>query len=590
MNYKKLMGLTFYLLLFSSIQVYSSTVISVAGTNDATRLNTQRKIARDPSGNIHVVWQASGGEVWYAKSIDNGVSWRNEVRLGSNNANHPSIAVDEQGQIHIVWSEGSPQEIYYSRFTTFWTPPQNISNSPGDSINSSITIDQAGNILVVWRESYSGNDEIYFTRFNGSWETPRNLSNTLGFSNYPSVVADSNSAIHVVWNEDLGGKYGILHTMSADGGINWSSPSQIVSQFISTWRPSMVAGSQNNIHVVYGDADGEIYYIKYNGSSWSIPVDISNTSGSSASPTIGVDLHNNLYVAWVEDIGNLEIFWSKYLVSAGFWQSSKNFSNTSSRSHYPNLPEKITTENIDIVWTEDYSIVFDQIYAHVPPSISMSLSPSALWPPNHKLVDIHATVTIAADDDTPSIKLLSITSSEPDNGLGDGDKPNDIQEATFGTADFDFKLRAERSGTGQGRKYTITYEVTDSWGNRAQAKGNVLVPHDQKELIGQLEVTFDPNPVYLGNGDAYTYKVQIKEVNGIGVTLKELWIYYWGQWWDHTYYLYQWFPRYIPAFGRAEFTNTAGSNHKGGDVIWKFIYDDDNGHKNLASSGTVYLR
>jgi hypothetical protein len=42
-------------------------------------------------------------------------------------------------------------------------------------------------------------------------------------------------------------------------------------------------------------------------------------------------------------------------------------------------------------------------------------------------------------------------SNEPDNGLGDGDQPKDIQKANFGTDDRGFELRNERSGTGRGR-------------------------------------------------------------------------------------------------------------------------------------------
>jgi hypothetical protein len=45
------------------------------------------------------------------------------------------------------------------------------------------------------------------------------------------------------------------------------------------------------------------------------------------------------------------------------------------------------------------------------------------------------------------------------------------------------RLRAERSGSGDGRIYTITITGRDSSGNRSQAKVEVTVPHDkgQKE-------------------------------------------------------------------------------------------------------------
>jgi len=112
-----------------------------------------------------------------------------------------------------------------------------------------------------------------------------------------------------------------------------------------------------------------------------------------------------------------------------------------------------------------------------PPQLSVSVSPARLSPPNHKLVPI--TVTIVATDTcdaSPVVRLVSITSNEPDNGLGDGDQPDDIQLAAFDTDDRQFLLRSERSGKGSGRVYTITYSATDASGNTTVSQATVTVP------------------------------------------------------------------------------------------------------------------
>jgi len=115
-----------------------------------------------------------------------------------------------------------------------------------------------------------------------------------------------------------------------------------------------------------------------------------------------------------------------------------------------------------------------------PPTLTVALAPNTLWPPNHKLVPITATIQVSDNcDPTPTVQLMSITSNESDNGLGDGDTPNDIQGAAVGTADRAFLLRAERSGTGTGRIYTVTYRAEDRAGNATTAQGVVTVPHDQ---------------------------------------------------------------------------------------------------------------
>ncbi len=148
--------------------------------------------------------------------------------------------------------------------------------------------------------------------------------------------------------------------------------------------------------------------------------------------------------------------------------------------------------------TDDDEVLIN-IVDTTPPSLTVALNPNVLWPPNHKMVAIHATVTISdAVDPNPTFVLTSIESNEPDNSLGDGDKPNDIQEADCGTPDLDFKLRAERSGKGDGRIYTVTYRATDASGNETSTSATVTVPHDMGQL-GSAPTNYDlfanrPNP------------------------------------------------------------------------------------------------
>jgi hypothetical protein len=110
-----------------------------------------------------------------------------------------------------------------------------------------------------------------------------------------------------------------------------------------------------------------------------------------------------------------------------------------------------------------------------PPEIMVSVTPDSLWPPNHKYAQVEANVT-AQDicDPSPTITFVSITSNEPDNGIGDGNTVNDITILS----NYTFEFRAERSGNGVGRVYTITYQATDASGNSAQASATITVDHN----------------------------------------------------------------------------------------------------------------
>lgn len=120
------------------------------------------------------------------------------------------------------------------------------------------------------------------------------------------------------------------------------------------------------------------------------------------------------------------------------------------------------------------------VHDTTPPLISLALDRSVLWPPNHKMIPIHATVQVTdVCDASAGFVLTSITSNEPDNGTGDGDTANDVQGATLGTADVEFLLRAERKGNGNGRIYTVNYTGLDGSGNSTPAAAQVKVPHNQ---------------------------------------------------------------------------------------------------------------
>ena len=102
-------------------------------------------------------------------------------------------------------------------------------------------------------------------------------------------------------------------------------------------------------------------------------------------------------------------------------------------------------------------------------------SQGSLWPPNHKMVAIDLTASATDAVGSTSLKIISVTSSEPDNGLGDGDTAGDAVI----TGALSVNLRAERSGKGNGRTYTITVEARDAAGNRSTRTCTVFVPKSQ---------------------------------------------------------------------------------------------------------------
>jgi hypothetical protein len=122
---------------------------------------------------------------------------------------------------------------------------------------------------------------------------------------------------------------------------------------------------------------------------------------------------------------------------------------------------------------------------HAPPTITVTVDPSYLWPPNHSMIPITATVETTGNCGPLTVELVSVTSNEPDNanGNGDGNTVDDVQDVGTGldaVDDFAFSVRAERAAGGEGRVYTVTYRVTDAAGNEATATATISVPLNQR--------------------------------------------------------------------------------------------------------------
>lgn len=119
-----------------------------------------------------------------------------------------------------------------------------------------------------------------------------------------------------------------------------------------------------------------------------------------------------------------------------------------------------------------------------PPVVSVA-GGGELWPPNHRYVtktleDCGIRIYDDCDGHIPlheaNAHITCVTSDEPENGSGDGNTVDDIVISPDGQS---VHLRAERSGGGDGRVYTIYFAVSDKKGNEASGRCVVSVPHDQ---------------------------------------------------------------------------------------------------------------
>ena len=105
----------------------------------------------------------------------------------------------------------------------------------------------------------------------------------------------------------------------------------------------------------------------------------------------------------------------------------------------------------------------------------IAASPAVIGPPNHRMVPVDVAVQVReAVDLAPVTRIVSVESSEPEDGAGDGHTAPDWRIS----GELSLELRAERAGGGAGRVYAIAVESRDRFGNTGRATVTVSVPHD----------------------------------------------------------------------------------------------------------------
>jgi hypothetical protein len=158
-------------------------------------------------------------------------------------------------------------------------------------------------------------------------------------------------------------------------------------------------------------------------------------------------------------------------------------------------PHTITVTATDTAGNHTDKTVTFTVIDNTPPTITLNGNAITLWSPNHAYTNVQVSDLVAGASDNcdagvnlSSVYISRVTSDEPEDGSGDGTTFDDMLIAANCKS---VQLRAERSGNGNGRVYTITFKVTDASGNVSTAKAKVTVPNSQK---GTAAV--DDGPLY----------------------------------------------------------------------------------------------
>jgi len=473
--------------------VMFSTAINLAtnpiNPNLTASLAPQMAVGVD--GSINIVWEDDfnfQSDISFSRSTDQGATFSPTVNLSHNAGNSfgAQIAVDLSGNINVVWMDDTPGnfDILFTRSTdkgATFASVVNVSNSPGDSGSPQVGVDGSGNIFVAWQDNVPPviNKDIYFAvSSNGMMfsNPPQNLSNNSGNSINPSMTVDSTGAVNVGWQDNTPGKANVFFARSIDGGATFTSPAQNVSNDSGASSDVQVtADSKGNLNVAWSDNAPSVNQIFF--SRLAAPRTVNQrpvadagadqllecTGHGCASATLNGSASSDpdgdpLSYVWTDETGKVVDTTAMARVNVALGTHAFMLTVTD-----PGGLSSTATTHVTVRDT-------------TPPTLKVSLSPSYLAPPNHKLVEVTAQVQ-ASDvcDAKPTVQLVSITF----NGSSD-EEGNDVQAVgggpvAFGTDVRSFLLRAELAHGGVDRVYTATYKTTDASGNTTVASAQVEV-------------------------------------------------------------------------------------------------------------------
>jgi hypothetical protein len=297
--------------------------------SDASSNSSLPVVTTDADGRMHVLWTQSAdsdgsSSISLAYVRGDGGSWSDVSVIQYESVDTifaPWAVTDPGGKLHTIWSGGTAGQVYYSSafmrdalVSSDWSESKPL--SPLDRAGDSpvIAIEPSGKLHAVFLIPFNESRGVYYTSSSDAGETWTEPVMVFDATNAGWTVVrqatmgvDSQGRIHVAWSRaaqpDKDSPLGVYYSVSEDGGITWKETFEIAAT--ADGRPQLVAGPQNEIHLVWAHETIAGFELVHRwsidgGASWSAPQRIPGLS--SLSPDFGmvVDSNGVVHLAGIE--------------------------------------------------------------------------------------------------------------------------------------------------------------------------------------------------------------------------------------------------------------------------------------------------
>lgn len=210
--------------------------------------NGSYDLVRTPAGVLYAAWTEYEGQLWFARSDDDGIHFNPAGRVtpsGARPARAPTLAAGPGTTVYLAWTNGDEEgaDIHVARSDDagrHFEPAIRVAPAPTYSDAPKLAVDPHGRLHLVYAESDSGpfgRYRILYTRSTDggrSFEPVRDISRPLPdrviSGGFPAIALDRQGRIQVVFEcfEAVGARpRGLAIARSEDGGQHFSRPERV---------------------------------------------------------------------------------------------------------------------------------------------------------------------------------------------------------------------------------------------------------------------------------------------------------------------------------------------------------------------------